>query len=132
MSDKEQMIEIETIDLLAKVTEMANNGYRLVQVGCTKLDDLEINYSFDKDYQFVNYRITIKDDTEVPSISGIYWGAFVYENEIHDLFGVNVSNININFNGNFYKTAIKTPFNTGKSVVGASVIEQGVNESRED
>ena len=36
--------------------------------------------------------------------------AFLYENEIHDLFGVVVKNINIDYGGTLYRTAIKTPF----------------------
>jgi ech hydrogenase subunit D len=34
----------------------------------------------------------------------------VYENEIHDLYGLPVTGINIDFAGTFYKTAIKHPF----------------------
>ncbi len=40
----------------------------------------------------------------------IYPNAFLYENEIHDLFGVVVKNITIDYRGTLYRTAIKTPF----------------------
>ncbi|MCK7507946.1 MAG: NADH-quinone oxidoreductase subunit C [Desulfobacterales bacterium] len=56
------------------------------------------------------YRITVKQADEVPSISGVYLGAFIYENEIHDLYGIHVTGINIDFKGTFYKTAVKYPF----------------------
>jgi ech hydrogenase subunit D len=46
----------------------------------------------------------------LPSISSIYLCAILYENEIHDLFGVQVAGIAIDFKGKFYKTAIKFPF----------------------
>ncbi len=70
----------------------------------------EINYSFDKDYKFQTLRILVKQDTVVPSISSVYWGAFIYENEIHDLFGITVAGMNIDFKGTFYKTMVKYPF----------------------
>ena len=70
----------------------------------------EINYSFDKDYHFENIRITIPGNTEVPSISGMYWNSFVYENEMHDLFGIQVRGMNIDFKGTFIRTAVKYPF----------------------
>jgi ech hydrogenase subunit D len=77
---------IEVKDLLSRTEQMRKEGNRLVQIGCAKVGDLyEINYSFDKDYVFKNFRITVRQDTKVPSVSGIYWGAFVYENEIFDL-----------------------------------------------
>jgi len=44
-----------------------------------------MNYSFDRDYRFKNLRFTVKAGEEVQSISCIYWNAFLYENEIHDL-----------------------------------------------
>nr|WP_321350517.1 NADH-quinone oxidoreductase subunit C [uncultured Methanoregula sp.] len=98
-------------DVVAKADQAKKNGYRLVQVGCTKIgDDFEIIYVYDKDYALLNYRITVKQDTVIPSISGVYFGAFVYENEIHDLYGIHVSGMNIDFKGTFYRTAIKHPF----------------------
>lgn len=108
---------IEIGDLVSKVEQMKTEGNRLVQIGCAKIGDLyEINYSFDRDYVFQNLRITVTQDTKVPSVSGIYWGAFVYENEIFDLYGITVTGINIDFKGTFYRTAVKHAFSvtTGK------------------
>jgi len=99
-------------DVVAKAEQAKKEGHRLVQIGCTKIgDDFEIIYVYDKDYKLLSYRITVKADVIIPSISSVYFGAFVYENEIHDLYGLHVSGINIDFKGTFYKTAIKHPFN---------------------
>ena len=46
---------------------------------------------------------------EVPSITDRFIAAFVFENEIHDLFGVSVRDIAIDFGGNFYVTAQPSP-----------------------
>ncbi|MBF0485047.1 MAG: NADH-quinone oxidoreductase subunit C [Candidatus Omnitrophica bacterium] len=105
--------DIEVKDLLSTASRMKDAGQRLVQICCTKLPDrLEIHYSFDKDYAFTSFRLTLKDNsTIVPSISKVYWNSFHYENEIHDLFGIKVEGNVVDYQGNFYRTAIKTPFN---------------------
>ena len=40
----------------------------------------------------------------------MYWGAFVYENEIHDLFGITVEGDQCRFKGRFHRTTVKHPF----------------------
>ena len=96
---------------MREVETLRTDGYRLVQIGCTDTGGAyEINYSFDKGYQYRNLRLTVGPETEVPSVSGVYWGAFVYENEMHDLFGIPVTGINIDFKGTFIRTAEKYPF----------------------
>ncbi len=110
---------IDVGKLIGRVEQFRSGGYRLVQINATKVDDLyEINYSFDKDYKFENIRITIPIEMEVPSISGMYWGAFIYENEMHDLFGIQVKGINIDYKGNLIKTTIRYPFGAGAVVKG--------------
>jgi ech hydrogenase subunit D len=111
--EEQTTTEIEGANLIGKVQSYRAGGYRLVQVTCTAVGDhFEINYSFEKDLRFETIRITIDHDTEVPSISGMYWGAFVYENEMHDLFGVQVKGMNVDFHGNFIRTAVPYPFRT--------------------
>ena len=111
--EKQTLIPIELSELLARTEQYKKDGNRLVQIGCTKVDDLyEINYSFEKDFVFQTIRVTIPQTTELPSISGIYWGAFVYENEIHDLYGITVTGMNVDFKGTFYRTTITYPFSS--------------------
>lgn len=112
------MIETQTIiavmpeTLVAEARKMREQGYRLVQICVTRLgEELELNYSFDRNREFVNLRFRQpKNGARVPSISGIYWCAFAYENEISDLFGVQVDGNVLDFKGNFYKTAMAHPF----------------------
>jgi ech hydrogenase subunit D len=112
MTDDQQITTpIGPDELVSRAAQMKKEGNRLVQIGCTKVgDDFEINYLFDVNFRLTNLRITVQQDTVVPSISGVYWGAFVYENEIHDLFGLTVSGINIDFKGTFIRTTVKYPF----------------------
>ena len=111
VNEEQTIINVALEDLTREVEGLQAGGYRLVQIGCTDIGGAyEVNYSFDRDYQYRNLRLTLGPDTEIPSISGIYWGAFVYENEMHDLFGIPVVGINIDFKGTFIKTAEKYPF----------------------
>jgi ech hydrogenase subunit D len=110
--EEQPVIRIEPKDLLRKVEELHDEGCRQIQMHCTKVadDNYEINYSFEKDYQFKTLRMNITPETEIPSITGIYWGAFMYENEIHELFGISIKGINVDFKGNLYKKKMKNPF----------------------
>ncbi len=98
-------------EVLQKAGQAKKDGCRLVLMSCTKIEDLfEIIYTYEKDLKLTHYRITVKQDDEIPSISGVYWGSFVYENEMNDLYGLHVTGINIDFKGTFFKTSIKHPF----------------------
>lgn len=111
MSEAQEIIPIAKHDLVGIVAELFAEGHRLVQIGCTTLADAyELNYSFDREYRFRNLRVTVAPGEEVPSISVIYPGAYLYENEIHDLFGVVIRNISVDYRGTLYRTAIKAPF----------------------
>ncbi len=111
MFEEQEIVAIKGDELVDMVRGLADEGYRLVQICCTKLDVFHIDYSFDKDYRFLNLRLPVPlDGARVSSVTGIYWGAFTYENEIHDLFGVEFEGINIDYGGNFYRIASKAPF----------------------
>ena len=117
MIEKQKTTSIEVLELAEKAKMMHADKYRLVQIGCTKCPEvLEINYSFDRDYQFMNFRITLPlNGALVPSVSGIYWSALLYENEIQDLYGVKFSDLVLDYKGTFYRTAVKYPFNPDAS-----------------
>lgn len=118
MSEEQKIIPVDTQGLVGKAQELKASGFRLVQIGCTRLDQFELNYSFDKDYEFINLRLVVpSNDQEIPSISGVYLAAFLYENELHDLFGLKIKNIAVDYQGNFYRTAIKWPFSEQKPKV---------------
>lgn len=111
MSEPQEVVPVEKSDLVGIVAELFAEGYRLVQIGCSTLPNAyELSYSFDREYRFKNLRFTVAPGEEVPSISVIYPGAFLYENEIHDLFGVVITHIAIDYRGTLYRTALSTPF----------------------
>ena len=111
MSESQEVVPVEKSDLVGIVAELFAEGYRLVQIGCSTLSNAyELSYSFDREYRFRNLRFTVAPGEEVPSISVIYPGAFLYENEIHDLFGVVITHIAVDYRGTLYRTALSAPF----------------------
>lgn len=109
---QENIIAVQPGEIAAKALAIKAEGYRLVQISCTDDGGYDIIYSFDKEGALVLLRLHTAYDTEVPSISSIYFPAFLYENEMKDLFGVKISNIVVDYGGNFYKLQKKTPFHT--------------------
>ena len=108
---KEQILkEISPNDLLTEIMKIKNDGYRLVAITCTNKNGMELTYSFDKDYELLNIRLTTDTETELPSISILYPYSFLYENEIKELFRVKITGIMPDFNDNLYKIPVKTPF----------------------
>ena len=119
---QQNIIDIKVAELPDKVAAMKSDGQRLVQICCTKLPDkLELHYSFDKNYEFTSFRIALADSqVKVPSISGTYLSAFIYENEIHDLFGIQIDGIAVDYKGKFYRTAQPRAFNPATTPGGAA------------
>jgi len=111
MIDEQKIIEILHSDLINTILQYKNDDYRLVQICATKTpNQYEITYSFAKEYQLEAIRITIDENTEIFSISSIFPPAFLYENEMKDLFGVKIKLISVDYNGNFYRIDKKEPF----------------------
>lgn len=97
-------------ELSSLAAERKRDGWRFVQILATKTDDgFDLVYSFMKGGHLENFVMPIQKDAVVPSITDQFLAAFVFENEIHDLFGVTVKGIAIDFGGNFYKLAQKEP-----------------------
>jgi len=110
---QQTLTKISPEEVLTEALRLKNEGCRLVAISCTKTENgLEISYSFDKDYVLISLRITVQDNDEIESISCFFASAFLYENEIKELFGIRVKNILLDYDDNFYKKAKKTPFNS--------------------
>jgi ech hydrogenase subunit D len=97
--------------LLEECDALFGTGYRLVQICSLNIPEgFEMNYSFGKDFHMVTIRFSVGFDEAVPSITHIWKGAFLYENEIKDLYGVNIENMAVDYNGKFYDVDGIHPF----------------------
>ena len=107
---------IETVaaqDLLAIVQDLKAAGNRLGQICATAAgESLEVLYSFEKENILKNLKVIIDAKApELQSITAMYSYAFIYENEIHDLFGVKFKNLGLDYGGHFYVISEETPWN---------------------
>ncbi len=104
--------EIQTIDeiepgrLLPETDALRSAGWRLVQVLCiSSPGGSELSYSFGRGLAMKSLRFRALPDDEVPSITSIYPAAFLYENEIRDLFGLRIERIGADWLGKVYDVA---------------------------
>lgn len=109
--EEQSLAVVDKAAIVEKAAQMNREGWRLVQISCLAKDSFEITYSFDKDYKCSHLRVILPvNDPELPSITGEYFAAFTYENELHDLFGIRVKGNALDFGGKFYKLSVPTPF----------------------
>lgn len=97
----ENVKEITVQELLGEVQKLHYEGYRLVTATCVdnNNDTLDLYYHFDMDYKLTNLKLTITKGSAVPSISKIFFCALLVENEIKELFGVNIENLVVDYGG---------------------------------
>lgn len=107
MSVKQDFRPLALDKLIDTCKEYKEQGYRLDQL-LPKLerdDSITLVYTFVKDDDIINFKIggIVKNETVVPSVTELYIAAFVFENEAHELYGVNIEGNVLDFKGNFYK-----------------------------
>jgi NADH:ubiquinone oxidoreductase subunit C len=94
--------EIPLDSLLNAVAARHPNGFRFVTITCTDLGEtFDLLYHFDKDYILENLRVKLPKGTPLPSISHIYFAAVIVENEMKDLFGLDITGLAIDYEGKF-------------------------------
>lgn len=125
-------------ELLAHVQALKGAGARFVQMHAERCVD---DGSYRLVYTFINVRAAqeqiaqdgnyaienlvvegIDQYQEIPSISSYYPAVFPFENEVHDLFGLAITDMQIDFKGFFYQVSTAEPM---------SVITPEVKAARE-
>jgi len=110
----DQVIAISAENVIGETAKMKVAGYRFVTLSCVEIDEtaVDILYHFDRELQMKHLRLTVPKDAPVPSISPVYFAAFLVENEIQDLFGIRFQGLAIDYERTLYLEAdvIKTPF----------------------
>ncbi len=96
--------KINKQNIVDKCETLKASGYRFVTITCLEIDEdhLEMIYHFDKDLKIVHYRMQVAKDEIVPSLSPVFFAAFLVENEIIDQFGVTYENLVLDFGGSLY------------------------------
>lgn len=125
--------ETETIitdSLLSHIDALKLDGWRLVQILCVALSGntgYELTYTFGGDLALLSYRLNIGIKDAIPSITSLYPAAFLYENEIRDLFGVRIERIEADWLGCVYGDMIDTPFRKKTITPTSSESAKGLN-----
>lgn len=103
------LTSIEGIPQMAK--QRKQDGWRFVQLLAVNTEEgIDLIYSFMKDGVLQDNKVErVNKGDVVPSITDSFLAAFVFENEVHDLFGVDIKDIAIDFQGNFYALAQHEP-----------------------
>ena len=125
-------------ELLSHVQALKGAGARFVQMHaehCVDDGSYRLVYTFinvraaqeqiaqDGSYAIENLVVEgIDQYQEIPSISSYYPAVFPFENEAHDLFGLTISDMQIDFKGFFYQVSTAEPM---------SVITPEVKAARE-
>jgi ech hydrogenase subunit D len=110
--------EIEVGSLLAEVDALRNAEWRLIQILCVSSPaGSELSYSFGQGLAMKSLRFHAAAGESVPSITALYSAAFLYENEIRDLFGLHIERIRADWEGHVLDVASDKPFDK-VSVVG--------------
>jgi ech hydrogenase subunit D len=92
--------EITRDTLLNEIAAMLPQGYRFVTITCIDAgESFEILYHFDKDYQLTTLRLMLLKGQKLPSISDIIFAAVIVENEMKDLFGIQIKGLALDYEG---------------------------------
>lgn len=113
MQEVNKLVEIDHHDLIEMAIQRKRLGYRLSQACAAYADGkLELSYSFanDENYEFETLRMVVDRDTEIISLSEIIPYAAFYENEMKELFGVNIQLVQPDYKNKFYRINEETPF----------------------
>lgn len=113
-------------DLAAAVEAMAARHLRFVTATCLDMGEtFDIYYHFADGVKLDNLLVTIPREAELPSITAVYLGAFLVENEMKELFGINVVDIAIDYKGRLFMTELDQPHPMAKVQSGATPAGQG-------
>ncbi|MBO5246140.1 MAG: NADH-quinone oxidoreductase subunit C [Eubacterium sp.] len=105
-----ELIQISTGELLIKVMEFKKDQYRLMQAHAVSIENgYELSYTFGKDYEWISLRLVVDEKEEIPSITYVYPAAFLYENEMAELFGVKIKMIEVDYQDKLYRIDNQTP-----------------------
>ena len=110
----ENMSSITVDEIVAQAGRMKQDGYRLVTLTAVDLNEHEVDliYHFDRDLEMKHFRVNVTKGHKAPSISAVFFGAVLVENEIQDQFGLRFSGLTLDYNEGLYleEEAGRTPF----------------------
>ncbi len=117
--------DITINEVLHSAQDMEIQGYRFVTATCVDNGEtLDIFYHYDKDLTLKQYKLNVAKGVVMPSISKVYFCAMLVENEMKDLFGVQFSDLVLDYGGKLLLSdgAPDSPMSCGGQII---IIEKG-------
>ncbi len=118
--------EVITLDnMIEKIASLLPRRFRFVTMTAVDSDThFDIYYHFDLNYELINFQLKLEKGKALPSISGVCPPALIVENEIQDLFGIIVTDLNLDYQDHFILSA-DAPLKPFCRVpgVGVSIVE---------
>ena len=101
---KGKVIDVTLDTLVGEVTNMKNDGQRLVTFSTYQEGENKIGilYHFDKDLEPTHLRLVADMDKPIPSVSGVFFSAMLVENEIRDQWDVKFDGLVLDFNRSLF------------------------------
>lgn len=100
LPDIENVQVVEKENLLQRVEELAAQGMRFITTTCIDNGDrFDVYYHFDRNLELTHLLVTLDKDEALPSITPVYFCAFVAENEMKDLFGLHIDGLHVDYQG---------------------------------
>lgn len=98
-------------ELHDKAQTLRDEGWRFVNIHAVHVEQgCDLYYVFEREGLFENFRIEgVTKEDDVPSVTDLFFAAFVFENETRELFGINMRDIALDFDGSFYALAETEP-----------------------
>lgn len=127
---KSEFNSINIDEIISTTKACKQKGWAFVQLcAIVRESSCELLYTFDdeenKETSLHGFLVDVADGQHVPSITEIYPAAFVFENETHDLFGVEIDGISVDFEGNLYTVAVAYPMNPRAAISHGDNNEKG-------
>jgi len=112
MKDEQRIINLTLAELLPLIQQCRGENYRLVQMHATTLKDdrIEMNYSLVLGGALNTIRLVLERNDMLPSISTYFRVQPFMKMKSTICSGCFFTDINLDYQGNFYRIAQKTPF----------------------
>lgn len=94
------------------VAARARDGWRLITASAVPLEvGHRVLYHFERADRLEHLSVQLGPGEAIPSVGSVYPGAFLVENEMRELHGVEISGLEIDYNGRLYRDfdGVETP-----------------------
>ncbi len=95
---------VEPSELLESARTLHDEGWRLITASCVpRATGWTVLYHFEHGGQLTHLRVELGPDGAVPSLGSVFASAFLVENEMGELQGLDVTDLAIDYRGRLYR-----------------------------